>query len=650
VFEDIETICIAIFTVDYVMRVATSHAPSERDMVTDNAYSLRRRLSRTMWFLVQPINLVDLFAILPFYVELTMSGEGGVGSLQILRLVRICRIFKMTRHHPGVKMFAEVLYKSGQPFFILVLFLVIICLVCASLMHAAEGQHFSVHSGFTQGQWSTDANETIAAAFPDGVFVRRTRWPDTGYSPTPFRSIPVAIWWVVVTLSTVGYGDMYPTTLPGMAVAVLTFYVGILFLALPISILGSNFEAIYKEHTQTRSSLTDTVNMSTFPTPQTAVEPSFKESPLFPGGPRWGLRKRVFVFFENPSASKLGRAFSVFVMCTILAVTTSFVMESMPEFNDTPSGCDPDHMTVEDCRPVPLPVFHFIEIVGICIFTLDYVCRVFTVHAATPEECGLGNMELSKSIPGVHMTLLYCKQMLNIIDLLAIAPFYVQLGMGSKGGSAMSIIRVLRLTRVFRVLRMKKLSSGVSMFANVITDSLPALSLLLFMTFLACIFFASCMSYAEGSEYSVDDKWLEDFPLGLYVRPTIDGHDKEPTPFISITFSVWWFFVTATTVGYGDYAPTTTAGRVIGLFTVYCGIILLALPISVIGSSFSERYWDWELEMTGGPHPNLSVQDRASTNLRTSNRNSMTSCAEDGDSPKLPASPKLSRTDRTDGQ
>jgi hypothetical protein len=277
-------------------------------------------------------------------------------------------------------------------------------------------------------------------------------------------------------------------------------------------------------------------------------------------------------------------------------------MESMPEFNVTPPECDVSQLTVQDCTPVPLPAFAVLEVFGITIFTVDYVLRVFTVHVAEAEECGVSPHRAppcDHPYRGARLTWLYCTQWMNIIDLVAIVPFYVQLAVGGGRGGGMSAIRVVRLARIFRVLRMRKLQTGVAMFSHVICDALPAMSLLMFMTLMACLFFASCITYAEGSAYSVDEEWLQKYPTGLFVRPATDGYGNEESPFRSILDGFWWFFVTATTVGYGDVFPTTTMGRMFGLLCVYVGIVLLALPISVIGSAFGARYQEWEEELNG---------------------------------------------------
>ena len=74
----------------------------------------------------------------------------------------------------------------------------------------------------------------------------------THYELSPFNSIPASFWWVLVTATTVGYGDMYPTSFEGKMIATLTMMVGVLALALPVSVIGANFADIYgKKQKQT---------------------------------------------------------------------------------------------------------------------------------------------------------------------------------------------------------------------------------------------------------------------------------------------------------------------------------------------------------------------------------------------------------------
>jgi len=234
------------------------------------------------------------------------------------------------------------------------------------------------------------------------------------------------------------------------------------------------------------------------------------------------------------------------------------------------------------------------------IFTIDYVARIATVHAMSRDK---DFVEHSGDFGPLELTRIYAFQWLNIIDFLAIAPFYFQLCFGDVGiSSAASVLRVLRLIRVFRVLKMPQLSTCVNMFVAIIQDSMPAIFLLFFLTLVTSVLIASCIVFAEGSDYSVD-RFPDTHPQGVYVRPTYDGYGWEPTPFKSIPSAFWWFFTTATTVGFGDYYPTTGLGRVIGTMTFYLGIVLLALPITIIGGHFGRHYSAWlkEIEALSKP-------------------------------------------------
>lgn len=568
-FHAVEAICIAIFTVDYLARMLTVHA------LPASSQEVGGRLARTWGYFRQPLNIVDLLAIIPFYVRLALGG-GAVGVVRVLRLARICRVFKLAKLYPGVGIFGDVMVMSGKPLFILFFFNVIIVLIFSSLIYFAEGQSFSVAPEFTQ------------AAFPTGVYVRKDKFLEKDVV-SPFASIPYSVWWVCVTLTTVGYGDYAPTTVIGKVIGVACFYTGVLFLALPISILGNNFEVVYNRHLDKAVKRLGCYQASHGRSGVASRQTRFTAlvTEWLPQGST--LRRKIFILFEDPGASRLGKIMSIVIMVTILSVTVSFVMESMAAFKQTPKECSPQRLTVEDCEPRPHFIFHTIELVGIVIFTIDYVCRVATVHVATPEECGVDEKFYKKPL---LMTCAYCMLWLNLIDLSAILPFYAQLltGGGSSGG--ISVLRILRLIRIFRVLKMPKLNSGVTMLMNVILDSLPALGILFFMTLLMCVFLASCVLIAEGSNYSVDH-FQEDHPDGCYIRPTPDGYGVEVSPFRSIPYAFWWFFATSTTVGYGDDYPTTTGGRVVGVLTFYMGIILLAMPITIIGGNFSNYYPSW---------------------------------------------------------
>lgn len=240
--------------------------------------------------------------------------------------------------------------------------------------------------------------------------------------------------------------------------------------------------------------------------------------------------------------------------------------------------------------PNPRAFFFSIEVLCVVIFTVDYVLRIGLVHKALPEDSEVELHLHEGRCYALAMTFKYAIQPLNIIDFLAVAPFYFELAGGANADFA--IVRILRLVRLFRLLRSARIRLCADMFVNVLRDAMPALVTLFFMSTLMCVLFAAFLVFAERSEYTLHD-FPKTHPTGVYVRPTSDGYGKEVSPFTSIPFAFWWFFVTSTTVGYGDECPTTTVGRIIAVFAFYLGICLLALPLTIVGQSFDKFYPQW---------------------------------------------------------
>jgi voltage-gated potassium channel len=191
-FTLFDTFSVAVFTVEYVLRM----------WVITVSPDYRRPLLGRLRYMVTPLALVDLLAIAPFYIPLFLPMHlADLRFLRILRLVRIFRIFKLSRYSEAVKTLERVLYNKKEQlaatFFILVLLLIF----SSSLIYYAEH----------------DAQ------------------------PEEFSSIPAAMWWGVITLATVGYGDVYPVTVLGKIIGGFVSIIGIGLFALPAGIFASGF-------------------------------------------------------------------------------------------------------------------------------------------------------------------------------------------------------------------------------------------------------------------------------------------------------------------------------------------------------------------------------------------------------------------------
>ncbi|MCP4315927.1 MAG: ion transporter [Hyphomicrobiales bacterium] len=187
--DSFELISVAIFTVEYGLRV-WSAVERDRGHAAETAWKSRLR------YLVSPIAIIDLLAILPFYLSVLLPFD-----LRFLRVLRLLRVFKLTRYSSAMTMLLNVFREEASAFFAAFFILVVILILASSGIYLVE--------------------ETA--------------------QPRAFDSIPHAMWWAVATLTTVGYGDLTPITPLGKLFGACITIVGIGMVALPAGILASGF-------------------------------------------------------------------------------------------------------------------------------------------------------------------------------------------------------------------------------------------------------------------------------------------------------------------------------------------------------------------------------------------------------------------------
>ena len=333
-----------------------------------------------------------------------------------------------------------------------------------------------------------------------------------------------------------------------------------------------------------------------------------------------GIRWKVFVLLDDPSASQCGHSISVLIMFLIVVSTTSFLLESMPQFKSRPAECAErirlGHvLTTEACEPRALPIFGWIETVCMIVFTIEYLGRVLCVHVMPLGSQVHDGSSIAVHTrffsglkgSGLHRTWQYAQQPMNVVDFAAIFPFYLELVLGS-GAGGLAVLRVLRLSRVFRIFKLGKYNAGLFLFVEVMAKSAPAMKLTMFFYLIITVLLGSLIFFCEFADYSIAADWIstqcngtnmDTIPgcladlvpgTGAFIRPSVDGHSMTTSPFESIPLSFWWVCTTTTTVGYGDFYPTTTAGKAVGMMSFYIGIIFLAMPISILGLNFSAGY------------------------------------------------------------
>ena len=191
-FWTIEIVSLGVFTVEYCLRLWCCTA--------EDRYSAP--IKGRILYIITPLALIDLAAILPTYLSLLFLPIGvDFLFLRALRLFRVLRVFKLGHYSDSLATIKRVVAVKSGELFIVAFTAVIVLIVASSAMYYVE---FASHS-------------------------------------STFTSIPDAMWWGVETLTTVGYGDMVPVTPVGKAMGAVIAVMGIALFALPAGILGSGF-------------------------------------------------------------------------------------------------------------------------------------------------------------------------------------------------------------------------------------------------------------------------------------------------------------------------------------------------------------------------------------------------------------------------
>ncbi len=192
-FFVIETICVIWFTIEFLLRLIS--CPSKFE------------------FCKSIMNIFDVMAILPYFITLvTVSTVGSCdsakksGSFIFIRVLRVFRIFKLSKHSQGLRILGLTLKTSMRELGMFFFFLIVAMVIFSSAAYYAEA----------------------------------------GEEDSQLTSIPGAFWWAIVTMTTVGYGDVTPVGVWGKLVGALCVIAGVLTIALPVPVVVANFNNFYR--------------------------------------------------------------------------------------------------------------------------------------------------------------------------------------------------------------------------------------------------------------------------------------------------------------------------------------------------------------------------------------------------------------------
>ncbi|MFN6944993.1 MAG: ion transporter [Cytophagaceae bacterium] len=193
-FEALEIFSVALFTIEYIIRAWIS---------TESA-KYKGSFSGRIKYLFSTFALIDLIAILPFFLSMAVD----LTFIRVIRLLRILRIFKIVRYVKALQIITKVLREKKEELAISIVLVFIMLILVSCVMFHIENKA----------------------------------------QPEAFRSIPETMWWGIATLTTVGYGDVYPITKAGKLLAAVVAILGIGLFALPTGIIASGFsEEISKQ-------------------------------------------------------------------------------------------------------------------------------------------------------------------------------------------------------------------------------------------------------------------------------------------------------------------------------------------------------------------------------------------------------------------
>jgi voltage-gated potassium channel len=193
-FRAFEAVSIAVFTAEYALRVWSS--------IEDERTKSRNPLAARLRYVLSPMALIDLVAIVPFYLSFLLPVD-----LRFLRVFRLLLVLKLTRYQASMILLATVLRNEAKSIAAALFVLMILLIVVSSFAYLAESQ----------------------------------------VQPDAFGSIPDAMYWAIVTMTTVGYGDVVPVTPLGKVLSAIIGIIGIGMVALPAGLLASGFSQLLHE-------------------------------------------------------------------------------------------------------------------------------------------------------------------------------------------------------------------------------------------------------------------------------------------------------------------------------------------------------------------------------------------------------------------
>jgi len=262
---------------------------------------------------------------------------------------------------------------------------------------------------------------------------------------------------------------------------------------------------------------------------------------------RPGFQQRTFEILEGRFETPYAKVVNGFIVALVLFNVAAVILESEAMLHTRYSS-----------------TFIAIEVFSVAVFTVEYLFRLW---------CWPADPRL-KDRSSIRARVKFIFSPMGLIDLLAIAPFYLAMIFAVD-------LRYLRLLRLLRLLKISHYFRGLDLFVEVLKSEARAISSAIVTVLMLIVVIAAMMFMFE--------------------------HEAQPEAFGSILQSIWWSVVTLTTVGYGDVTPITFSGRILAIIIMLLGVGLVALPAGILAAKFSDELRTRKLTLS--EHISVALED-----------------------------------------
>ncbi|WAR23741.1 KCNAW-like protein, partial [Mya arenaria] len=273
------------------------------------------------------------------------------------------------------------------------------------------------------------------------------------------------------------------------------------------------------------------------------------------------FRTQSWLLLEYPRTSRAAMVYGIVSLMFVVTSILGFCLETLPALRpqqinitaDNTTTCDGKIQTGVATIMQPNKALNFLDIICTTFFTAELIIRFIM----SPNKFA------------------FVRSAMNIIDLLALVPLYMQLILNSDafkfcyGNERLifEIMFILRIIRMFRIFHLVKHYQALQILVYALKASVQELLMLLIFLLIGMLVFGTMIYYSERKDAMNSGDMFSTIPLGF-----------------------WWAIITMTTVGYGDVYPTTPIGYVVGTFCAVSGVLMVALTIPVISNNFTLFY------------------------------------------------------------